>query len=525
MALPFRISQGVVGVAPESPANTYTKPTSVQAFHARNIQVKPTGAVVERNVTRSHFGQLDDIHGAAEMEISFEVDLAPGQVPVAFIPNGDMERWTSSAVPEDITLDTGTANLTFSQVSASPHGGQYNLRATRAGTNVGGISFTGIKSFELSTWYRVRFWHRQQAGSIGTPVNLEIRNTTRSRSVQSDGTTWTATTPTAALTNAGSVNWTLYQFAFQIEAGSSITDAYSFIFKSTWTTANWVEFDDIIVEGPFATTPGTADSFPLVVDASRTSGVAKAGTLPFWDTAMMACALQRTVVTDTSVAYKPNVDFAGGTAGGVTQPSESYSVSVWESDGSPGSVRHSLKGGCGTVTLETAQGQPVSAKYSFKGAYVAAATDAIGVEPVDVSVNPTAFLGATLTVHGVATAAIDGFSFDKGNVLSKRADSKDTNGVLGFWITAHKPMVKIAPELLSLTAKDFFAIWKAGTSSAGFNAQAGTTPARITLASARVQAREIGLSEREGARVNDMSLNFTTAGTDAAGADFTLTLD
>ena len=335
MALPYRVQRGIVGIRQESTAGTFLIPLYTACFHARNISVKPSQATHERNVTRSHFGLLDDIPGASEIEIGFEIDLM---------------------------------------------------------------------------------------------------------------------------------------------AGASL------------------------------------------------------GAIPYWDLAMIASGHKRVQAGGASITYTPTTDFSG-TGTTTLLPAEGYSLIVWEEGGNFGGSNvpsFRLTGGQGLVSISTSQGQPAVAKFSFKGAYEAPLMGVIATGSVtDPTVNPPAFLGAVIDVHGMTQSnlSFDGFDFDKGNVLSKRASSGATNGLKSYWITGHKPSFKISPELISLTTKDYFSIWKAG-GTGNFSVQWGTVGTnRFTFTAPRTQVKEIGVGEREGARIVDLTFNVTTTGTGADGSDYSIVID
>jgi len=272
---------------------------------------------------------------------------------------------------------------------------------------------------------------------------------------------------------------------------------------------------------------GRLDALPGSAEADITFEIPLVGTtsmatpsLPYWWKAMVACGHSVTGVAATSITFKPTSTFDGsGTFPAITQPFEVYSVALWDEG-----VRYAISGAQGDISISSKQGEPLIAKFKFHGAYVATADD---TQPVvtDTVIVPPVCLGATLSVHGVTSLAFDGFEFTKGNVLSKRGDISQTSGVRGAWITEQEPMIKISPEMVTVASLDFFGKWRSGAVGV-FNTGTigGTTGNKFALSCPRAQFRDLGLGEREGARIADMGLALTTLGTDAAGTDYTLVI-
>lgn len=269
--------------------------------------------------------------------------------------------------------------------------------------------------------------------------------------------------------------------------------------------------------------PGSAEmefSFEIVA-----VGAAAAGTVPFWDIPMLATGHQKSVTAATSVVYKPTTLFDNSSVAGppvVTQPGEVYSVAVWEELGGP---RYALSGGQGNVSISSKQGEPLILKFTFHGAYVAVIDDATPPAVTDSILIPPQLLSAGISVHGVATLAFDGFEFDKGNVLSKRGDTNNSAGVRGAWITAHKPMIKVSPEMMTVASLDFYGKWRSGATGVFTTGVIGGTAGnRFQFVANRTQFKDLASSEREGARVADMGIAITTLGTAVSGDDYSLTI-
>jgi hypothetical protein len=269
--------------------------------------------------------------------------------------------------------------------------------------------------------------------------------------------------------------------------------------------------------------PGSAEveiSFEIVL-----VGASSAGTAPFWATAMMACGHQQVATAGTSILYKPTTLFDGSVAAGppvVTQPGEVYSIAVWDENGGP---RYALRGGQGDVSFGGKQGEPLILKFKFHGSYEPVIDDATPPTVTDSTLVPPTLLSSGVSIHGVSTLALDGFDFSKGNVISPRGDINNASGIKGAWITGHKPMIKVSPEMVTVASHDFFGRWRAGTTGVFTTGVIGSgTGNRVQFLANRTQYHDLSTSERDGARTLDLGIAITTAGNAVSGDDYSLTL-
>lgn len=295
-------------------------------------------------------------------------------------------------------------------------------------------------------------------------------------------------------------------------------------------TSNWYDQNPTRAHfGRLDSIPAGAEveiNFEVMATGGVTAGAAAAGVAPYWDVAMMACGHQRIIVAATSVAYKPSTKFDGsGTT--TVQPSEGYTVAVWDEGPGGGTTgpRYACVGSQGNFSYSTKMGEGLRLKFNMKGAYVAVADDASIPSVTDTPLLPPTFLGAQLTVHSNAALAYEGFEFDKANVLSKRVDAAATNGLKGYWITAHKPTVKVNPEMVLVASFDYYSKWRAGTVGNFQTAvMGGTAGNRFQFVAGRTQIADIGHGEREGARTADLTLNISTAYNAVDGDDYSFTI-
>lgn len=282
--------------------------------------------------------------------------------------------------------------------------------------------------------------------------------------------------------------------------------------------------------GPIDMVPTTAEydiSFEVIFTGGVTAGAAAAGVAPYWDLVMMACGHARTTVAATSITYKPTTRFDGATVSTTLYPSEGYSVVVWDEGPGGGTtgVRYASVGCQGDPSWGAKQGEGLRLKFAFKGAFATTIDDATIPAVTDTPLLPPTLLGAALTVHGNATLEFDGFEFSKGNTLSKRADIGAASGLRGFWITAHKPTVKVSPMMILVASFDFYAKWRAGTAGNFQSAVVGGTAGnRYQFVAGRTQFSDIGHGEREGGRTIEANMNISTVYNAVDGDDYSLAI-
>lgn len=275
-------------------------------------------------------------------------------------------------------------------------------------------------------------------------------------------------------------------------------------------------------------TPGAAEGdISFEIPLCGTTSLA-APTAPFWHVAMMACGHSAAGIAATSITYKPTTIFDGsGTfIAGTLQPSEGYSLAIWEDTGGGTPPSYRLAGCQGNFSIKTKQGEPFIGVFKFHGAYQAVVDDTIPVV-TDSALAPPQCLGASMTMHALTapSLALDGFEFDKGNVLSKRGDISAASGVRGAWITGHRPTIKIAPEMLTVAAFDFFGKWRSGATGNFTTGVLGSVAAnRLNFTAGRTQLRELSHGEREGARTAEVNLLVTTAIAAVNGDDYSLVI-
>lgn len=166
--------------------------------------------------------------------------------------DGGMEAWTSSTNLTAGTENLGSGEVTINRDASVKHSGSYSLRIDRTGgTNFGGETWT-LTGLEPGRWYRMTFWHQQDALGIGSACRLRIRNTTSNLGVESDGFTW-ATSPTAdPISREGATSFTQYEFTFKMREDFAVTDSIEVALAPYFTAGHSVWYDDVTLRGPYA---------------------------------------------------------------------------------------------------------------------------------------------------------------------------------------------------------------------------------------------------------------------------------
>jgi len=175
---------------------------------------------------------------------------------------------------------------------------------------------------------------------------------------------------------------------------------------------------------------------------SGTAGVAPKGLGDL----LRSAGMSETIVTDTSVTYKPR-DAGYETASGYLNL-----------DG----LQHK------------ALGYASDLKWEFKAGelpYLAFEGKAIWADPTDVTfpsthtpdtTKPKALKNMTVTIDSYA-AIVRGFKGGLGNVISERPDFNAATGIVGFQIVDREPSCEFEIECPSLATKDYFARLTADT--------------------------------------------------------------
>jgi len=166
------------------------------------------------------------------------------------IANGDFEAWASATDANNWTEYLGTGQATINRESSGVHGGTYCVRIDRTGS----VNFAGViqsdTGFEPGRWYRLEYWHKQDALSIGNANRLRIQNITKGVFLDADGVTWG--TSRNVFEASGATTWTMYERTFKMREDFASTDSIEFAFIPYFTAGHSVWYDDFSIRGPYA---------------------------------------------------------------------------------------------------------------------------------------------------------------------------------------------------------------------------------------------------------------------------------
>ena len=519
MSLPIRVARGIAGILAETTAGTFNEPGNTNCFHAINLNYAPTQSKFARKDTRSHFGTIDDIPGAGEGDISWEIPLigglvggvpTPGIVPYwdacmlstghqrGILPNVTASGWVTATQYAVGAIVNGAVNtyictVAIASSSASPLGTTTSSDGGAAGMWTY-VCAKNISNYVVGTAYPV--------GSV-----VKGASNVYVLTAPFTGTGLSVTTPTGILAtfadNGG--NW-----------------AYMYGTVPVWTASAFTAGAVVVVAPSGAN--ANSGAYTCVLTGTATGGNAPTSTTPGL-VQTTADGLQWLYLGPSygAVHYKPTTQFDGtvviSKGMGWLQPAEGYTTTINEDFGSTASPRYAITGSQGEFSFTSKQGEPLLATFKYHGGYFAVADDTTPVV-TDIGVVPPTLLGAGINFFG-QTLPVDGFNFSKGNGLSKRQDVNAASGYRGAWITSHNPTVKIAPEMQTVATFNVFSNWRAGSTGAVNLGPVGSTPGnKVGFSAIRAQIEALTLADREGARVSDVTLSVTTAMAAVSGDDY-----
>lgn len=214
---------------------------------------------------------------------------------------------------------------------------------------------------------------------------------------------------------------------------------------------------------------------------------------PDFSVPFKGCGLQITVSgsgPNEQSSFKPTTSLVVDDTSGVY-----CTVALYE-DGK----RYMIHGAVGNCTLTFAVGSPVMAEFEFTGVYNAPTDTALLSPTYPTTVEP-AFLGASLSVLGYATAKIKTLSLNFGNEISMRPNPNAATGLFTAQIVGRKPAGSMDPEEVLAATKNFFSEWLAGTTGSittGTFPTGGSNYNQFSLTVPKAKYMKVGHSDREG---------------------------
>ncbi len=206
--------------------------------------------------------------------------------------------------------------------------------------------------------------------------------------------------------------------------------------------------------------------------------------LPYLDAYLRACGFAATLVVTggaETVTYKP-----------ASTGIPSLTLALY-TDG----VRKMITGARGTVKFSGTVGEQLFAEFDFLGAYNAV-TDATILAPTFPSHNPPLLLSAGLTVGGY-TPVVKSFSIDMANKLAPREDANAVSGYKSFMYTDRDPAGQFDPEMEQVATRDWYGLWRAGTSGAlNIGAIGSTQYNKVKITAPALLPTKVSEGDREG---------------------------
>jgi hypothetical protein len=209
-----------------------------------------------------------------------------------------------------------------------------------------------------------------------------------------------------------------------------------------------------------------------------------ANNLPLIDPYLRACGFAATLVVtpgSETVTYAP-----------ASSSVPSITLGLY-TDG----VIKKIHGARGTVKFSGNNGEVMMAEFDFIGAYNAPIDGAM-LTGTFLAVTPPIMNNALMTIGGY-TPVFKSFSIDMGNKLAPREDANAVTGYKSFMIADRDPSGSFDPEMTLVASKDWYGLWKGGTSGAlNIGAVGATQYNKIQIAAPKAVFTKVGEGEREG---------------------------
>lgn len=250
---------------------------------------------------------------------------------------------------------------------------------------------------------------------------------------------------------------------------------------------------------------GSLMSFQFDVEMK---GSGAAGTAPRLGALLQACGMDETVVASTSVTYNPLSDL-----------SAHVTCTIGYKEG--GNYRQA-KGCMGTVSIACVAGEYAKLTFNMTGKIESEAVAAAPTASFESTVPP-AFLGATFVI-GAFAAPVESVNLDMQNTVTPGIDPNNADGFSTFVrITARNTVGTVNPEKELISAKDYVAELRAGTSQAiQTGVIGGTGGNQWALAMPTCYFREAGGGDRDELMTWELGFGATdTDGTDDMSLQFT----
>lgn len=166
-------------------------------------------------------------------------------------------------------------------------------------------------------------------------------------------------------------------------------------------------------------------------------GSGTAGTAPNLGALLRACGMSETIVSGTSVTYKP------------TSSNQESATLYFYVDGR----LHEVNGAVGSWKLSCPPGGIATIDFNFSGKYVAAINAAIVTGTYDP--DPPQCKSCSFTYNSKTTLIARNVELDIANTLAQRPNLNASTGLEGFFISGRKPKMVVDVESTVETSYDF----------------------------------------------------------------------
>lgn len=162
--------------------------------------------------------------------------------------NGNLDTWSSSTNAGSWTeVVSGACTVTQETVDVHTVGGSAAKLSRVDGGNLWMQLGLGA-SLVPGQWYRLAFWAK--GGTAATKIRAGVRNSTKSKEIQTDGVTWGSITH-YAVDQLATTSYALYELTFLVDPSFGAADSYiAFLYGEL--IGDYVLFDDVVLYGPIS---------------------------------------------------------------------------------------------------------------------------------------------------------------------------------------------------------------------------------------------------------------------------------
>lgn len=218
------------------------------------------------------------------------------------------------------------------------------------------------------------------------------------------------------------------------------------------------------------------------------SGSGAAGTAPRIGTLLQACSMSETVVSGTSVTYKPT-----------SSSQKSITLYVYK-DG----VMHEVNGAMGTFKVTNVAGSQSLFDFTFKGIYNTAVDDANPSATYDTNVDsPPLCVSAALTYNSTSFY-VNETTLDIQNNVAMRPSINAATAIAGFFVSDRNPIGTFDPEAESVSTYDFNADVLGGGEELTYNV-GSVAGNKYTLTVPKFNITDLAYADRESVLVKSVT--------------------